>query len=62
MYPVSGVTQMDKLERESPAWQAEWIRLNELLNEWRRETNNRELIEQIRVSLEKVGIIIGSNE
>jgi hypothetical protein len=62
MYPVSGVTQVDRLERASPAWQAEWIRLNELLQEWRSDSNNRELTEQIKVSLERVGIIIGINE
>jgi hypothetical protein len=62
MYPVSEVTQMDRLERDSQAWQAEWIVLNELLQEWSRDSNNHELNEQIKVSLEKVGIIIGSNE
>jgi hypothetical protein len=53
---------MDRLQKGSPEWEMEWNRLNELLIEWKSNSNNRELIDQIGLSLEKVGIIIGGNE
>jgi hypothetical protein len=53
---------MEKLERDSPEWNAEWIKLEGLMKRWRDDSNNRELIAQIGVSLEKVGITFDASK
>jgi hypothetical protein len=53
---------MEILERGSPEWNAEWIKLQELLNQWREDTRNREVIDEIGLSLERVGIILDGSK
>jgi hypothetical protein len=56
MYPVSGVTQMDKLQQGTQEYTDEIDRYQKLLDLWRTDQRNRELIEQMGVSLKKLGL------
>jgi hypothetical protein len=44
------------------ALHGEWIKLNGLLNGWRGDSHNRELITEIGLGLERVGIIFDGSK
>jgi putative SOS response-associated peptidase YedK len=60
--PIDLLRNVEQLERNSPEWDAEWIKLHELLNRWREDTQNRELIAETGLRLERVGIILDGSK